>query len=75
MSYIEEIKALVRKKNPGESEFQQAVDEVLESLEPVIEKNPKYKDAKILERITEPERVLMFRVPWQNDKGEVMVNR
>jgi len=75
MSYTTELKELVRKKNPGEVEFHQAVDEVLDSLELVIERNPKYKDAKILERITEPERVLMFRVPWQNDKGEVQVNR
>ena len=75
MSYITDLKELVRKKNPGEVEFHQAVDEVLDSLELVIEKNPKYKEARILERITEPERVLMFRVPWQNDKGEVQVNR
>ncbi len=75
MSYIAEIKELVRKKNPGEAEFHQAIDEVLDSLEQVIERNPKYKDAKILERITEPERVIMFRVPWFNDKGGVEVNR
>ncbi len=75
MSYTTELKELVRKKNPGESEFHQAVDEVLDSLEQVIEQNPKYKEARILERITEPERVLMFRVPWFNDKGEAMVNR
>jgi glutamate dehydrogenase (NADP+) len=75
MSYIQEVMELVKKKNPGEVEFHQAVEEVLESLEPVIEKNPKYKEAKILERIVEPERVIMFRVPWLNDKGEVEVNR
>lgn len=75
MTYIQEILELVKKKNPGEIEFHQAVEEVLESLEPVIEKNPKYKEAKILERLVEPERVIMFRVPWLNDKGGVEVNR
>jgi glutamate dehydrogenase (NADP+) len=62
-------------KNPGEKEFHQAVREVTESLMPFIEKNPKYKQHKILERIAEPERVMLFRVPWVNDKGEVQVNR
>jgi glutamate dehydrogenase (NADP+) len=62
-------------RNPGESEFHQAVQEVIESLWPFIEDNPKYKSAKILERITEPERVLMFRVPWVDDNGEIQVNR
>jgi len=62
-------------KNPGEHEFHQAVQEVVESLMPFLEKNPKYIKAKILERIAEPERVIMFRVPWMDDKGEVHVNR
>jgi glutamate dehydrogenase (NADP+) len=62
-------------KNPGEKEFHQAVREVVESLMPYLDKNPKYKKAKILERICEPERVIMFRVPWVDDKGEVQVNR
>jgi len=62
-------------KNPGEKEFHQAVREVVESLMPYLEKNPKYQKAKILERICEPERVILFRVPWVNDKGEVQVNR
>ena len=62
-------------KNPGEKEFHQAVREVVESLMPYLEKNPKYQKAKILERICEPERLMMFRVPWVNDKGEVQVNR
>ena len=62
-------------KNPGEKEFHQAVREVVESLVPYLEKNPKYQKAKILERICEPERLMMFRVPWVNDKGEVQVNR
>ncbi|MBU3911439.1 MAG: NADP-specific glutamate dehydrogenase [Candidatus Omnitrophica bacterium] len=72
------IKAFMEKviqKNPGEKEFHQAVQEVVESVMPFIEKNPKYQDAKILERIVEPERVLMFRVPWQDDKGGVQVHR
>ncbi len=75
MSYIDEVKELVKKRNPGEAEFLQAAEEVLESLEPVIAKHPEYKEARILERITEPERVIMFRVPWQDDKGNVQVNR
>jgi len=62
-------------RNPGEPEFHQAVQEVAESLIPFIEENPKYKSAKILERIVEPERVIMFRVPWFDDKGEIQVNR
>jgi glutamate dehydrogenase (NADP+) len=62
-------------KDPGEKEFHQAVREVVESLMPFLDKNPKYKQAKILERICEPERVILFRVPWVNDKGEVQVNR
>lgn len=62
-------------KNPSEVEFHQAVMEVVESLLPFIEANPKYKNAKILERIVEPERVFMFRVPWVDDKGEFQVNR
>ncbi|MEM0466872.1 MAG: NADP-specific glutamate dehydrogenase [Candidatus Thermoplasmatota archaeon] len=65
----------VIQKNPGEKEFHQAVQEVVESLMPFIEKNPKYQRAKILERIVEPERVIMFRVPWVDDKGEIQVNR
>jgi len=62
-------------KNPGEKEFHQAVQEVAESIMTFIEKNPKYKKAKILERIAEPERVVMFRVPWVDDSGEVQINR
>jgi len=65
----------VKAKNPSETEFHQAVYEVVSSVMPFIEKNPKYQKAKILERIVEPERVLMFRVPWVDDKGEVQVNR
>ena len=61
--------------NPGETEFHQAVQEVVESVIPFIEKNPKYAKAKILERITEPERTIMFRVPWVDDSGEIQVNK
>ncbi len=72
---INDFMAKVIAKNPSEIEFHQAVHEVVESIIPFIEENPIYKEAKILERITEPERVMMFRVPWLNDKGEVQVNR
>jgi glutamate dehydrogenase/leucine dehydrogenase len=63
------------KQNPSESEFHQAVDEVVGSLIPFLEKNPTYANAKLLERMVEPERVVMFRVPWVDDKGETQVNR
>jgi glutamate dehydrogenase (NADP+) len=72
---IEEFMNKVINRNPGEPEFHQAVLEVTESLMPFIEKNPKYKEAKILERLVEPERVLMFRVPWMDDSGEIQINR
>ena len=65
----------VLKRNPGEAEFQQAVKEVLDSLGPVFEKHPEYVEAKILDRIVEPERQIMFRVPWQDDKGNIQINR
>lgn len=67
--------AMIKAKNPGENEFHQAFQEVAESLIPFIEENPKYKHAKILERIAEPERTIIFRVPWLDDKGEVQINR
>src|SRR5437879_10848995 len=67
--------AEVKAKNPGESEFHQAVQEVVESLTLVMDRNPHYRKAKVLERIIEPERVIMFRVPWQDDAGEIHVNR
>jgi glutamate dehydrogenase (NADP+) len=66
---------LVLKRDPGQPEFHQAVKEVLDSLEPVLEKRPEYQDQRILERIVEPERVLQFRVPWMDDNGKVHVNR
>jgi len=72
---IDDFMAKVIAKNPGEREFHQAVREVVESVMPFMEANPKYTEAKILDRIVEPERVIMFRVPWFNDKGEIQVNR
>ena len=74
-NFVDTIMAEVKAKNPAQPEFHQAVHEVVESLEPVIAKHPEYKEAKVLERIIEPERVLMFRVPWVDDKGIVNVNR
>lgn len=65
----------VLRRNPGETEFHQAVKEVIDSLGPVLEKHPEYVDAKILDRIVEPERQIIFRVPWVDDKGNVQVNR
>ncbi len=70
-AFMEMIKA----KNPAQPEFHQAVQEVAESLWPVLEKRPEYRKAKILDRICEPERVMMFRVPWVDDNGDVQVNR
>jgi len=67
--------AEVRAKNPAEPEFHQAVEEVAESLQLVLERRPEYRSAKILERIIEPERVIMFRVPWQDDQGTYRINR
>lgn len=72
---VNDFMARIIAKNPGEAEFHQAVMEVAEVLIPFVEDNPKYKQAKILERMCEPERVIMFRVPWLNDKGEVEINR
>ncbi|HTZ33405.1 MAG TPA: NADP-specific glutamate dehydrogenase [Methylomirabilota bacterium] len=73
--YIKDVINIAKAKNPAETEFLQAVVEVLESLTPAIEKHPEYQKARILERIIEPERVLMFRVPWIDDAGHVQVNR
>jgi glutamate dehydrogenase (NADP+) len=69
--FMNEVKA----KNPAQPEFHQAVEEVVASLLPVVEKHPEYRKAKVLERIVEPERVIMFRVPWVDDNGDVQVNR
>ena len=75
MKYLENIMDQVIKRNPGEVEFHQAVKEVLESLELVAEKHPEWIKAGIFERIVEPERQIMFRVPWVDDNGNVQVNR
>jgi len=72
---VSKFMAMIKSRNPGENEFHQAVQEVAESLIPFIEENPRYKQAKILERIAEPERTIIFRVPWLDDKGEVQINR
>jgi glutamate dehydrogenase (NADP+) len=73
--YIESALNVVKAKNPAEPEFHQAVQEVFESLRLVLAKHPEYRSAHILERIVEPERVIMFRVPWQDDQGTVHINR
>ncbi len=75
MSYIERVLAELKEKNASEPEFIQAVTEVLETLKPVIEKHPEYEEVSLLERIVEPERQIMFRVPWVDDNGKVHVNR
>ncbi|HOH49294.1 MAG TPA: NADP-specific glutamate dehydrogenase [Candidatus Hydrogenedentes bacterium] len=75
MSYVQSVLESVIRRNAGEPEFHQAVREVLECLAPVFERHPEYEEARILERLTEPERVIMFRVPWQDDKNRVQVNR
>src|SRR5262245_28991165 len=74
-NYAKELMASVKAKNPSEPEFHQAVQEVLESLEPVLDRHPEYRTARILERIIEPERVILFRVPWEDDQGRVQINR
>ena len=73
--YIASVVAGVKAKDPGEVEFHQAVQEVAESLAPVLAQHPEYREARILERMVEPERVILFRVPWVDDKGAVQVNR
>lgn len=73
--YVKSVMQNLKAKNPAEPEFHQAVEEVTESLALVLERHPEYRAAKILERIVEPERVFMFRVPWLDDQGEVQVNR
>ncbi len=75
MSYVDEVLARVKEKNASEPEFLQAVEEVLDSLRPVIEANEeKYRREALLERLTEPDRQIKFRVPWVDDKGQVQVN-
>ena len=75
MDLIQEVLEIVRKRNPNEREFLQAVTEVLESIEPAIQRHKKYRDGKILERIVEPERMIQFRVPWIDDEGQIQINR
>lgn len=75
MSYVENVLERVKAQNPNEPEFHQAVTEVLNSLAVAIEANPRYERAGLLERLVEPERVVMFRVPWVDDKGNVQVNK
>ena len=72
---VQSFMDMVITKNPGEKEFHQAVHEVVDSLWDFLQEHPHYMHAKVLERMIEPERVLMFRVPWRNDRGEVEVNR
>ncbi|MBP5572009.1 MAG: NADP-specific glutamate dehydrogenase [Bacteroidales bacterium] len=73
--YVKEFMGALIAKNPGESEFHQAVSEVLEAVAPTLEAYPHFLDAKIMERMVEPERVIIFRVPWMDDEGEVRINR
>ena len=73
--YVNDLIAEVKAKNPAEPEFHQAVQEVAESLSLVLERHPEYRTARVLERIIEPERVIMFRVPWVDDQGDVQINR
>ncbi len=75
MSYIEEVRAAVAARNAGQPEFMQAVDEVLNTIRPVVESDDVYKRNAVLERITEPDRQIMFRVPWTDDNGNMRVNR
>src|SRR5256886_10031951 len=75
MGLVKKVLDIVKRRNPNEPEFLQAVTEVLESIEPAVQRHKKYRDGKILERIVEPERVIQFRVPWIDDKGQIQVNR
>jgi len=74
-SFVDTFMADLKAKHPAQPEFHQAVHEVVASLEPVLNKHPEYKEAKIVERVVEPERVILFRVPWVDDKGQVQINR
>ena len=75
MSLIQDVIAKTKEKDPAQPEFHQAVEEVLNTLEPTVEKHPEIVQAKIYERVVEPDRVIMFRVPWVDDDGDVHVNR
>lgn len=73
--YVSRVIELCKAKNPGEVEFHQTVEEVLESLRPVVEQHPEYEECALLERLTEPERGVTFRVVWVDDEGKVQVNK
>ncbi|MEG1720568.1 MAG: Glu/Leu/Phe/Val dehydrogenase dimerization domain-containing protein, partial [Pseudoflavonifractor sp.] len=75
MGYVDEVLAQIMERDPNEKEFQQTATEVLECLRPVVDCHPEYAKAKLLERLTEPERVISFRVPWIDDKGVYQINR
>lgn len=75
MTYVERVLVQLKERNPGEKEFHQAATEILLTLEPVFERHPEYEKAALLERFVEPERVVMFRVPWVDDEGKVHINR
>lgn len=74
-SHVEDFMEIVRRRDPVETEFHQAVEEVVESVLPVLDRHPHLRHDRILERLVEPERALLFRVPWVDDSGEVQVNR
>ena len=74
-AYLQGVYEGLAKRNPEQKEFLQAVEEVLESLEPVVAAHPEYEKAGLIERLVEPERIIMFRVPWVDDEGKVQVNR
>ncbi len=73
--YVEDVLASIEQKDPEQKMFHDTVSEVFSSIVPVLEAHPEYKEAKILERMVEPERTVSFRVAWQDDKGEVQINR
>ena len=75
MANLKEILEYLKRTSPAQNEFHQAVEEVVHSLEPLFDKYPKYKDQKVLERLLEPERQVMFRVTWIDDKGEIQINK
>ena len=74
-AYLKRVYEGLEQRCATEKEFLQAVEEVLESLEPIVEKHPEYEENAVIERLVEPERVIMFRVPWVDDNGKVQVNR
>ena len=74
-AYVEEVLEKIAVKDPGEKEFQDTAKEILTSIIPVLEAHPEYREERLLERFVEPERVILFRVPWSDDKGRLQVNR